>query len=81
MDLSWKARGACRSIDPELFFPASDTEAEPALTVCRDCPVVRVCLEFALDHRDYEGVWGATTGAERRSMLRKRRAATAVAAS
>ena len=81
VDLSWKSMGACRAIDPELFFPPSDTEAEPAVAVCRRCPVLHVCLQFALDNRDYEGVWGGTTGAERRSMVRKRRAATAVVAS
>ena len=73
--------GACRSVDPELFFPASDTEAEPARAVCHSCPVIHVCLQFALDNRDYEGIWGGTTGAERRSMLRRRRATTAVVAS
>ena len=73
--------GACRAVDPELFFPASDSEAEPALAVCRRCPVLHACLQFALDNRDYEGVWGGTTGAERRSMVRERRATTAVVAS
>ena len=72
MDLSWKSNGACRWVDPELFFPNSDTEAGPAKAVCGHCPVQARCLQFAVDAREYEGVWGGTTGAERRAMVRRR---------
>jgi WhiB family redox-sensing transcriptional regulator len=77
VDLSWKTAGACRWVEPELFFPVSDTEAAPAKAVCDRCRVEDRCLEYALATREYEGVWGGTTGAERRSILRRRRAAAA----
>lgn len=77
MDLRWKRGAACRWVDPELFFPASDADAEPARMVCRRCAVQQQCLEWALEVREFEGVWGGLTGAERRALHRRRRAVTA----
>ena len=75
MDLMWKAQGACRLVDPDLFYPVSDAEAGPAKAVCGSCGVRDRCLEHALSTREFEGVWGGTTGTERRAMYRRRRAA------
>ena len=69
MDLTWKAQGACRWVDPELFFPISDVEAEPAKRVCAGCDVRQRCLEHALANREGEGVWGGFTPGERRAMV------------
>lgn len=75
MDLTWKAAGACRWVDPELFYPVSESDAGPAKAVCASCAVRAACLEFALAAREWEGVWGGTTGTERRSLARRRRVA------
>jgi WhiB family redox-sensing transcriptional regulator len=77
MDLSWKSDGACRWVDPDLFYPISDVDAGPAKAVCSDCPVMERCLDFALSIREYEGVWGGTTGTERRAIARRNRVLTA----
>jgi len=73
MDLSWKVAGACRFADTDLFFPASDADAEPAKQVCGMCRVQERCLEYALSVREPEGIWGGCTFVERRSILRRRR--------
>jgi WhiB family redox-sensing transcriptional regulator len=73
MDLSWKAAGACRFSNTELFYPASDSDAGPAKAICATCPVQERCLEYALAVREPEGVWGGHTFVERRSILRRRR--------
>ena len=73
MDLTWRYRGACRGLDPDIFYPASDEEAGPAKAVCGSCPVRQQCLEFALANREREGVWGGATEKERRRILRQRR--------
>jgi WhiB family transcriptional regulator, redox-sensing transcriptional regulator len=73
VDLSWKASGACRWVDPELFYPVSESDAGPAKAVCARCEVRGECLEFALSTREWEGVWGGTTGTERRALVRRRR--------
>ena len=49
------------------------TEAmEAAVIMCRSCPVLKQCLEYALRHpgsAEY-GIWGGTTVAQRRRILR-----------
>jgi WhiB family redox-sensing transcriptional regulator len=73
MDLTWKLAGACRFSNTDMFFPASDTDAVEAKAVCERCPVQEPCLEYALEVREPEGIWGGRTFAERRSILRRRR--------
>jgi WhiB family transcriptional regulator, redox-sensing transcriptional regulator len=65
-------RAACRGVDPELFFPGSDESAEPALRVCRSCPIEADCLAWALAKQETWGVWGGTTERRRRQILRAR---------
>ena len=73
MNLSWRQSAACRGVDPEIFYPASEEEAVVAKTVCTSCPVREACLEFALASRERDGVWGGATERDRRRMLRQRR--------
>ena len=70
---SWRKRAACRGIDPEVFYPATDEEAEEAKAICAMCPVRQACLEHALASREREGVWGGCTERERRRIIRHRR--------
>lgn len=70
----WMPRAACRSEDPELFFPI--TAVGPALTqvfaakaVCLRCAVRARCLSYALATRQ-AGIWGGTTQEERHAMGR-----------
>ncbi|HWW55027.1 MAG TPA: WhiB family transcriptional regulator [Acidimicrobiales bacterium] len=73
MNLSWRQSAACRGVDPEIFYPATEEEAEAAKSVCGQCDVRETCLEFALANREREGVWGGATERERRRLLRQRR--------
>ena len=73
MNLSWRQRAACRGVDPDTFYPASDEEAEEAKAICRVCPVREACLEYALINRERDGVWGGATERERRRIIRQRR--------
>jgi WhiB family redox-sensing transcriptional regulator len=66
----WRAQAACRpgsGVDPELFFlTPSDTEgAKKAKVICRQCPVLAECKEWALASRD-QGIAGEMTEKERR---------------
>lgn len=75
MSTQWRALGACRDADPELFFPVGSTgpalsQAEAAKRICRACAVTAECLSWALSVGDIEGICGATSGEERRAMLR-----------
>lgn len=74
MDLSWRLRGACRGLDPEIFYPSSEEDdIHRAKAVCDNCSVQQQCLEFALASRESEGIWGGATEKERRRILRQRR--------
>ena len=73
MDLSWRSRGACKGLDPDVFYPAPDDVATEAKAVCAQCAVRQHCLEYALNKREHEGVWGGATEKERRRILRQRR--------
>jgi hypothetical protein len=68
-DLTWRVRGVCQSVDPEVFFPAPSEPADAAVALCRTCDVQGACLAWALQVGDCHGVWGATTPRERRAML------------
>lgn len=73
MNLSWRQRAACRGVDPDVFYPAADEEADDAKAICGICPVREACLEYALVNRERDGVWGGATERERRRILRQRR--------
>lgn len=73
----WRALGACRDEDPDLFFPISSVgpsarQVTMAKAVCGRCRVQRQCLSFAMDSRQDHGVWGGTTEEERKLMRRAR---------
>ena len=73
----WRAAGACRSADPELFFPIATgvavtaTQVMKAQRICAGCGVRQQCLDFAMQNGEVHGVWGGTTPEER---VRARRA-------
>lgn len=73
MKLTWRDHAACRGLDPEIFYPVSDEEADQAKIVCSACAVRQACLEHALGSRERDGVWGGATEKERRRIIRQRR--------
>ena len=82
---NWRALAACRSADPDLFFPISgkglgERQIARAKKICAGCRVRTECLEFAQSHEQTYGIWGGTTTEDRqRDRRRKRRAAAAAA--
>lgn len=67
-EAEWRSRGECLRHDPELFFPNAAEDPVEALRICGTCTVSGPCLAAALDSGECDGVWGATTPDERRSM-------------
>ena len=70
-DRPWSIHGACRQYEPDLFFPGPDGSVDDALRICRACPVLAECREWALDTRVRYGIWGGMTERERRRTLRR----------
>ncbi|MGW5986189.1 WhiB family transcriptional regulator [Streptomyces anulatus] len=72
----WRHRAVCREEDPELFFPIGTTgpavvQAEEAKDLCRRCPVMEACLDWALKTGQQDGVLGGTDEEERRRIQRR----------
>ena len=72
----WRSFAACRSADPDLFFPISDSgpaleQAVEAKAICATCRVRRECLAFALRTEQVHGIWGGTTEHERSAVRRR----------
>ncbi len=74
---AFMAFGACRGVDPDLFFPDRGESLEPAKRICGECAVRDECLEHALANGERFGVWGGTSERERRRIRRQRRTAAA----
>ena len=67
----WRSQGLCFGNNSELFFPTgtigpSQVQTQRAKVVCRSCPVVASCLQWAITAGSQEGVLGGTTPEERR---------------
>ncbi|MGU3502305.1 WhiB family transcriptional regulator [Mycobacterium sp. C31M] len=67
-------RARCRGMPPDDFYPGDKESRERriaredrAKAVCRRCPVILACREYALKSGEAHGIWGATTPAERRT--------------
>ena len=77
IDDSWQLRGLCRGTHSHLFFPPSTFERKDererrelrARTICRVCPVMSECLEYAMRIREPYGIWGGFTESERRDLV------------
>lgn len=70
-DTSWMQHGACRGMNPELFFPGPGDSHTEALAVCNSCPVSEECLDYRIattpgtgSYLD-DGIWGGTNSRER----------------
>ncbi len=68
-----QSKAPCRDVDPELFFPTGKYEetVEMAKRICRRCSVRKECLQTAMEQGEQYGIWGGTTGDERRNLRRR----------
>lgn len=84
----WRTRAACRSKDPEIFFPNGSSPAaelwiSEAKEICGICPVRKACLELALAAEGWAsgsqryGIFGGLDGEERWTVHRSRTRAQA----
>ena len=69
----WRSRARCRGVDPVIFHPVNEDDADEAKAICALCPVQEACLEYAIAAREKDGVWGGLTARERRRVIRRRR--------
>lgn len=64
--------GSCNQIgDVELFYPHKGGSNKKAKAICAACPVVDICLQYAMDAHEDWGIWGGLSEQER-TALRQR---------
>ena len=71
----WFDDAACTDADTDVFFPVSESQSDAATAICAVCPVREECLEYALEVRPADGVWGGLTATERHRLIRRRQKA------
>ena len=73
----WQTRAACRGPHAVVFFPPSRPERKEervsreraAKEICRPCPVLQDCLEYAIRIREMNGIWGGLNETERKQII------------
>ncbi|MGW5682819.1 WhiB family transcriptional regulator [Nonomuraea sp. NPDC003754] len=81
LNLHWAESAACGAQDPDVFFPLDWKTVPAAQTaeirrICTSCPVRLPCLEWAVTTGEPDGMWAATTPADRRRMRAAQRPAS-----
>lgn len=73
----WRHEAACAGRDTEYWFPDKSDQLSPAsnqaMRICATCPVIQMCLDWAVTKPELFGIWGGKTDSERVSMRRTRR--------
>jgi WhiB family redox-sensing transcriptional regulator len=69
-DVEWQLRGLCRSgdYDPDLWTPTGrnrEEKSREAIEICKSCPVIKACAQWALSRREVYGVWGGLSENDR----------------
>jgi WhiB family redox-sensing transcriptional regulator len=76
-DTAWMDRASCHDTPQDVFFPnvgrgrgsrAIQAALSRAKAICAFCPVKTDCLNYALEHRIEDGIWGGASEEERRAM-------------
>jgi WhiB family redox-sensing transcriptional regulator len=80
LQFGWQYRALCKGPQSHLFFAPSHLERKEerlaresaAKAICRRCPVIEECREYALRVREPYGIWGGLNEYERRQLLARR---------
>ena len=74
----WQEQGACRRVDPTIFFHPQNERGlsriqrdRTAKAVCASCPVRLECADYAIRAREPYGVWGGLSEEDRERIYRR----------
>ena len=74
----WQEGGACREVDPTLFFHPQNERGtarirrdRSAKAVCAHCRVRLECADYAIRAREPYGVWGGLSEEDRERIYRR----------
>lgn len=55
----------------DMFFPGRGASTAEAEAICAECPAQAACLDQAMRLGEKQGIWGGSTGRERRRYRRQ----------
>lgn len=69
----------CTETNPSYFFADERDEEEEfgrseraiALSICKRCPIINACFQYAVENNISEGVWGGAVPQQREEYRRK----------
>lgn len=70
--LPWMSQAKCRDVEPEMFFAEDPRAQKQAIGVCKACPVLAECLDYAIATNS-EGIWGGLLPSQLDQVKRRRR--------
>ena len=71
---SWYKDALCKGHpNQDDFFPDRGSSTVVAKAICKKCPVIEECLEYAVERKERFGIWGGKSERERRAIRRERR--------
>lgn len=70
-ELDWKQDAICAQVCGDMWFPDKGQNGTDAKELCETCPVVEMCLKYALEHGERFGIWGGKTERERHRIAKK----------
>lgn len=62
---TWVTEARCGD-NPELWFSSDAIEKDVARDICRSCPVILQCRNYAIDNGITDGIWGGLDNLGRR---------------
>jgi hypothetical protein len=65
----WRDNAACAT-RPDLDWFDLDCYLQAAIEVCMTCPVADDCLDYAIRHHCYDGLWGGEWGYRLHDLIR-----------
>lgn len=69
--LTWSKEANCKDKPTKYMFPSyAKVQKVVADKVCNHCPVQKKCLTLALASKEFDGVWGGSTEAERSELIK-----------
>ena len=73
--IPWMSSAACAEVGGSIFFPEHGESAHPARTICKRCPVITECLQYAQDEMIPHGIFAGKTAQQRRYLRRTKKVA------
>lgn len=67
----WMRDAACATTNPDLFFPEEGGSSVAAKAICRSCPVIESCLEYATRTSQNVGIWAGRAPRQLRAVREK----------